>query len=402
MTGSSRPNLPKNNREIGKLKSTHVQDRINSTSEPITSKNSTKQTYAEVVNGSSSFLDQLNEMKSLIQSLLIMQRQVMQCVFPQTDVVHNSKSGQTKLGSSSGATHAGKICPTPNSVVANQDYSCTTNKACPTYEFMLLNVARLLLSMSKDKSKIKFIGDLCSNNTLFVASCETFLSDVISDSEISITNFNIIRCDRHSQIGGGVCIYLKQSNSVCDLLIIKLIQPELIVILLYRPPSCSGPQFEDVILKMKSVMFKLVSPLPNIIMLGDFNLPTMSWSQPGDCFISRIFCPFVESLFLQQFVNVPTRKKYILDLVFCNSELIDGIDICDTFISDHCLLTVTTFIPVCFTKYYSIVNPPSSIFEMLNFKRCDWLSLQCALRDINWGALFSLVLRYLTLKIHEK
>ena len=66
------------------------------------------------------------------------------------------------------------------------------------------------------------------------------------------------------------------------------------VILIYRPPSCSGPQFEDVILKMKSVMFKLASPLPNIIMLGDFNLPTMSWSQPGDCFISRVFCPFVK------------------------------------------------------------------------------------------------------------
>ena len=62
---------------------------------------------------------------------------------------------------------------------------------------------------------------------------------------------NIIRCDRYSRIGGGVCIYLKQSicydlllsysNSVCDLLIIRLIQPELIVILIYRPPSCSGP-----------------------------------------------------------------------------------------------------------------------------------------------------------------
>ena len=100
---------------------------------------------------------------------------------------------------------------------------------------------------------------------------------------------------------------------------------------------------------MKSVMFKLVSPLPNIIMLGDFNLPTMSWSQPGDCFISHIFCPFVESLFLQQFVNLPTRKKKYIG--YCNSELIDSIDICDTSISDHCLLTVTTFIPVCFTKY---------------------------------------------------
>ena len=248
--------------------------------------------------------------------------------------------------------------PTPNSVVVSQDNSCTANNACPTYEFMLLNFARLLLNMSRDESKIKFIGDLCSNHTLFVALCETFLSDVISDSEISISNFNIIRCDRRSRIGGDVCIYLKQSicydlllsysNTVCDLLIIRLIQPEFIVILLYRPPSCSGPQFEDVILKMKSVTFKFASPLPNIIMLGDFNLPTMSWSQPGDCFISHIFCPFVESLFLQQYVNLPTKKTIILDLVFCNSELIDTIDICDTFISDHCLLTVNTSIAVFF------------------------------------------------------
>ena len=70
----------------------------------------------------------------------------------------------------------------------------------------------------------------------------------------------------------------------------------------------------------------------------------------------------------------------------------DSIDICDIFISDHCLLTVNTSIPVCFSKYHSIVNPSSSIFEMLNFKSCNWLTLQCAFRDIHWGALFSLVL----------
>ena len=82
MTGSSRPNLPKNNRVNEKPKATHVQDRIHSTAEPTTSINSPKQTYAEVENGDSSFLDQLNEMKSQIQSLLIMQRQGMQCTFP--------------------------------------------------------------------------------------------------------------------------------------------------------------------------------------------------------------------------------------------------------------------------------------------------------------------------------
>ena len=83
VTGSSRPNLPKNIGAIEKLKTPHVQERIHLTSKPTTSIDSPKQTYAEVLNGGSSFLDQLNEMKSQIQSLVIMQRQIMQCVFPQ-------------------------------------------------------------------------------------------------------------------------------------------------------------------------------------------------------------------------------------------------------------------------------------------------------------------------------
>ena len=88
-------------------------------------------------------------------------------------------------------------------------------------------------------------------------------------------------------------------------------------------------------------------------MLGNIKLPTMSWCQPGYCFISRIFCHYF----------------------FSN-------------LSIYCYYIYTS----CFTKYHSIVNPRSSIFEMLNLKICDWLYLQCALRDINWGALFSLVL----------
>ena len=64
--------------------------------------------------------------------------------------------------------------------------------------------------MFKDESKLKFIGNLSSNNTLFVALCEIFLSYVISNSKIFISNFHNIGCDKHSQIGGGVCIYLKQ------------------------------------------------------------------------------------------------------------------------------------------------------------------------------------------------
>ena len=85
------------------------------------------------------------------------------------------------------------------------------------------------------------------------------------------------------------------------------------------------------------------------------------------------FCRIIISSTICQFTY---KENNILDLVFCKSDLIDSIAICDTFISDHCLLTFNTLIPVCFTNYYNIVNPPSSIFEILKFKRCNWLSLQ--------------------------
>ena len=101
--------------------------------------------------------------------------------------------------------------------------------------------------------------------------------------EIQIPYFSITRCDRLSRVGGGVCIYMKKSvnfttcvnysNSVCELLILKLHTPSLIVILMYRPPSCTINEFDDVIIKINQFIFSLNSPLPNILILGDFNSP---------------------------------------------------------------------------------------------------------------------------------
>ena len=67
--------------------------------------------------------------------------------------------------------------------------------------------------------------------------------DSINDSEIQVPGFSIVRCDILLREGGGDCIYarntksfsvcLKYSNSICDLLIVKLHQPSLIIILMY-------------------------------------------------------------------------------------------------------------------------------------------------------------------------
>ena len=124
------------------------------------------------------------------------------------------------------------------------------NKALPytflfTYTFLFMNIARLL---TKSKPKIKFLSDLCESHTLFLCLCEAFLSSDISDNELLIPDFTITRCDRKSRMGGGVCIYicnsvifdtcLRYSNSVCDLLIVRLHNPSLIIMSVYRPPSC--------------------------------------------------------------------------------------------------------------------------------------------------------------------
>ena len=62
-----------------------------------------------------------------------------------------------------------------------------------------MNVARLL---TQTKIKNEVLSDLCDTSTLFLCLCETFLHEGILNSEIKISGFFIIRCDRMSRSGG--------------------------------------------------------------------------------------------------------------------------------------------------------------------------------------------------------
>ena len=91
----------------------------------------------------------------------------------------------------------------------------------------------------------------------------------------------------------------------------------------------------------------LPSPLPTIIMLGDFNLPDINWSSLNPR------CPTAGSLFnltnltfLTQQVTEPTRNSNILDLIFCPDNIINSITVSDTFLSDHRIIYADTLIPV--------------------------------------------------------
>ena len=275
------------------------------------------------------------------------------------------------------------------------------NEACPNpssmFHFLFMNIAHLI---SKTKQKLKFLADLCDANTLFLCFCETFLHDGIGDIEIQLPDLSITRCDRLSRVGGGVCIYMKKSvnfttcvnysNSVCELLILELHTPSLIVILLYRPPSCTINEFDDVIIKINQFIFSLKSPLPNIMILGDFNFPGVDWSSPNMSSLKPLV-NLCDSLFLSQQVLRPTRKSNILDLIFCPNELINSIVVSDTFISDHRMITVETNIPVYGVEPKKIFNPPSNQFAVLDFHKADWPNILLSLQSIDWIATLELI-----------
>ena len=118
---------------------------------------------------------------------------------------------------------------------------------------------------------------------MFICLCETYLHEGILESEVQIYGLIIVRIARVSRPGGGVCLYLrknliykiclKYSNLVCDLLIVKIHSPDLISILVYRPPSSPLSDFDDIITKTREFILSLPAPLPYIILLGDFNMP---------------------------------------------------------------------------------------------------------------------------------
>ena len=96
-------------------------------------------------------------------------------------------------------------------------------------------------------------------------------------------------------------ICLAYSNSVCELPILRLHKPALIIILMYRPLTCSPEDFNYILSRRRAIILSMSSSLPNIIMLGDFNFPDINWLNPDyNCPNASLLILFSDWLFLNQ------------------------------------------------------------------------------------------------------
>ena len=143
-------------------------------------------------------------------------------------------------------------------------------------------------------------------------------------SYVEISGYKIIRKDDPSNIRKhGVAIYIRNNlkfvEITCDIknvLIVKLLEQDIYIVILYRPPSYSLEENQSL-----SNFLQEFCNSKEVLLLGDFNLSTLRWSeedlmtsyiQPTD----RHFLDAFMDLGLSQMVMEPTNfpSGNIIDL----------------------------------------------------------------------------------------
>lgn len=206
------------------------------------------------------------------------------------------------------------------------------------------------------------------------------------------SDFYCIRQDRKKKKGGGVVIILKKhishslvfSESVLngyEILVVDLSCScfTLRIVLLYRPPSCSLVQTNQ--------LFKCVADFSScshpVICVGDFNIPGYQsnlCSSPSNALCQALFDMSAQCQF-RQIVSEPSRKNAMLDLIFVSCS-----DQCKNFqirppigTSDHNTL--------CFDLCYQKLPVPK--IKKHVFSKANYNNIRTFLSSINWVGSFS-------------
>ncbi len=198
----------------------------------------------------------------------------------------------------------------------------------------------------KDNLKIAVLN--CNSIMNKVAEFQTFLADTdpdiilgteswlkpeVSSSEVFPQEYSVFRKDRQADIkksGGGVFI-LTRKEYICSELTIKTqcefvaIEMQLIdqqnikICNFYRPPWTDESYLDDFTEAIRQVDVKAKG---NIWVGGDFNLPSIDWSDdkplPGNVNVnkSKLLLDCMHDFAMTQVVDLPTRNQNTLDLFF--------------------------------------------------------------------------------------
>ena len=271
------------------------------------------------------------------------------------------------------------------------------------------------LWLHSNRNKVKYLRDTAiQSNAPFIALTETHLKPEILDAEVKIEGWSLYRSDRGpGKSHGGVAIYLRNdligqlvavhSNSQCETLVVKVKTLNLLLMCVYRPPDSTVENFcESMKICQKAIddVTEKDPKVKDILILGDFNLPCISWPS-GKIYQKEVaqksrekkqaenLVNFVETNFLENYIKTATRGKNTLDLVFTNNHLLIGgyETTVNKKLSDHFLLTVAlNFTYNRETKVPKVKNPyTTKVYEynLFDATESDWRRFETVLAGIS-------------------
>ena len=257
----------------------------------------------------------------------------------------------------------------------------------------LLNIGQA--NVNSLTRKVPLVQDFLASHRLHIlAITESHLLRSMPDSFISIPGYHVVRNDTPGTFPKhGVCLYIHSTvkfdlltEPYQNVLTVRLTDLNLFVAVVYRPPSSS---LEDTA-HLHDFLLSFCGD-KEVILLGDFNLPTLTWesSDPtshASSFDRQCYEVFM-SLGLTQWVIEPTfpRSGNILDLVLStDADRVGSVQVLPPLPGcDHC--------PILCTYVFDFEPPPSQSApaKYRKWQRGKYDILSRALHDIDWDAEFT-------------
>ena len=281
-------------------------------------------------------------------------------------------------------------------------------------KYLLLNIRGMSPSInSKSFWKIQYLNEQylqeSSEKIPIIIILESWLKNYITDAQIAIPHYQIVRSDRNHRDRGGALIYLHEDlplineksydNGTCEVAVCHVPTSNTIIASVYRPPDTSGELFAEALKFLQKYLDDNRSKeQSNILIFGDFNVPNVNWN---DLTVSKnydrattdgakLLLTFMEKNLLSQYVDVPTREKNTLDLMLTNnSNLVSHCESEKTDLSDHDLVSIYTRYPLhTEQKHVKRINFELHSFRSLNLKKADFTKIKSRLQEVPWDELY--------------
>ena len=233
-----------------------------------------------------------------------------------------------------------------------------------------------------------------------IALTETWLKPCIADAQIHFEGYDVYRSDRVQRVRGGSLLYIKDNitvttnkcydDDICQAVFCLSPSLKLMLFCVYKPCDASVKSFSNMLSFISTCISECENTLGfTILILGDFNFPDM-WSITTEEVISKTtdennLTNFMNSHFLSQYINVPTRGDNILDLLLTNNdEFVYKVGSEPTILSDHNFVEILPSAGMLSQKHYHSVPTKPNGFQSLNLFDADFTAICDELSMVDW------------------